>query len=356
MERFTLRTARALVMGTLLASLATGMATTGNASANPVSTKVQCQFNSTLEHDLNMPVYEWKATGQQPKGVVLALHGLSLHGMSYDSLARSLVEDGYAVYSTDMRGYGRLTKQHPHEYCSDHDCKQKVNYEKSSQDISKLAERLKSDNPRVPLFVIGESLGGHMAVRVASKLPDVVDGIVLSAPAIKAHTFIDAHMPVALNEMMLLTNFHKQVSILPYVKRYASDDPKIVKELVNDPMLRKKLTLTELLQSRSAVYKTLSYVPGMKPNLPILVIQGTDDRCVQANAVDLLTKKFHSDDTQVQMFNKRGHILIETAFIKPDTMNTVVSWLNTHTDSLATTATTTVHSQVLPTEIATDNE
>jgi acylglycerol lipase len=346
MERITLRTARALVLGIATASfLATIGATPDTARAEAATT--QCQYNSELERQLNMPVYQWQAAGQQPRGIVLALHGLVLHGTSYDVLAKTLVDDGYVVYSTDMRGYGRLTKQYPHEFCTDHDCKQKVNYEKSSQDITKLAEKIKASHPGVPLFIVGESLGGHMAVRVASKHPEVVDGIVLSAPAIKAHNFIDKHMPVALNEMMLITNLHKNVSILPYVKKYASDDPEIVKELVHDPMLRKKMTLTELFQSRSAVYKTLSFVPSIRPGLPILVIQGTDDRCVKADAVQLLTKKLHSENAQVQMFSNRGHILIETAHIKPDTMSTLVSWLNSHTGTVATTA---VHSQVLPTE------
>ncbi len=357
MERFTLRTARALVLGTILASFVAGFAGPDSASAAPAAapSKTQCHFSAELERELNMPIYQWKGAAQ-PRGVVLALHGLSLHGMSYDSLAKTLVNDGYVVYATDMRGYGRLTKDYPHEFCTDHDCKQKMNYDKSSQDISKLAERLRTDHPGIPLFVVGESLGGHMAVRVASKLPEIVDGIILSAPAIKAHSFIDTHMPVALNEMMQLTNFHKQVSILPYVKRYASDDPKIVKELVNDPLLRKKFTLTELLQSRGAVFKTMSFVSGMKKNLPILVIQGTEDRCVKADAVKLLTNKFNSDDTQIQMFDKRGHILIETAHIKPDTMSTLVTWLNSHTEAMAAAD---IHPQVLagePSQLVSDQE
>lgn len=361
MERFTLRSVRAFAMATFLASFVAGSVGVAQpVNAAPDTTKVQCKFNGELEQSLNMPVYEWNNQGQQPKGVVLALHGLSLHGMSYDTLAKALVDEGYRVYSTDMRGYGRLTKSYPHEFCTDHDCKQKVDYEKSSQDITRLAETIRAKNPNLPLFVVGESLGGHMAVRIASKLPGVIDGIVLSAPAIKAHTFIDAHMPLALNEMLQPTNFHKQVSIMPYVKRYASDDPKIVDELVNDPLLRRKLSLGELLRSRSAVYKTLSYVPNIKPNLPLLVIQGTEDRCVKANAVELLTHKLHSDDTEVKMFKKRGHILIETAFIKPDTMDTLTTWLNAHTERIATTALVGGRTSELaaerPSELTTESE
>lgn len=345
MERFTLRMARALALSGMLATFVAG----GNSvavNAAPAATEpVHCQIDTRLEKDLNVPVYQWKTSGA-PRGVVLALHGLVLHGTSYDGLGRTLAEDGYAVYATDMRGYGRLTKQYPHEFCTDHDCKQKIDYTKTAADISLLAEKLRAEHPGIPFFIVGESLGAHMALRVAAKNPEAIDGLVLSAPAIKAHTFIDAHAAVAMSEMMTLTNLHKKVNIVPYVKRYASDDPKIVDELVSDPLTRKNLTVRELIQSKAAVYKTMSFVPGI--HKPVLVIQGTEDKCVRADAVKLLTEKLHAE-TQVKMFDHRGHILIETAHIKPDTMDTLTSWLHKHDNGIVA-ATTEVHSEVLATD------
>lgn len=348
MERFTLRTARALALGSMLASfVAVGTGATAY-GAEPVAQPVHCRIDINLEKELNVPVYQWKAS-EQPRGVVLALHGLVLHGMSYDGLGKTLAEDGYVVYATDMRGYGRLTKQYPHEFCTDHDCKQKIDYTKSSDDIAKLADRLRAAHPGIPFFIVGESLGAHMALRVASKNPDAIDGLVLSAPAIKAHTFFDAHAAVAMSEVMTLTNVHKKVNILPYVKRYASNDPEIVEELVTDPLMRKNLTIKELIQSKAAVYKTMSFVPGI--HKPVLVIQGTEDKCVRADAVKLLTEKLHAE-TQVKMFDHRGHILIETAHIKPDTMSTLTTWLHKHDAGTGAGlhATTSVNAEVLATE------
>jgi len=39
-----------------------------------------------------------------------------------------------------------------------------------------------------------------------------------------------------------------------------------------------------------------------------------------------------ANDQQVRWFDERGHILIETAHIRPDTMQAIVGWLNVHNE------------------------
>ena len=79
--------------------------------------------------------------------------------------------------------------------------------------------------------------------------------------------------------------------------------------------------------------KTGSYVSEIPNNKPVLVIQGGADRCIKASAVMVLLANLQSTDQTVKWFHERGHILLETAFIKPDTMAAVVNWLNAHTES-----------------------
>ena len=227
-----------------------------------------------------------------------------------------------------MRGYGRLTKDYPHEFCSAKDCKQKIHYGKSSEDLIKLADKLKSDHPDLPLYVVGESMGADMAIRIASARPNLADGLVLSSPAIRAHHFVDS--TTVKNVPAIMANFRRQLDLMPYVKKYASEDPEIVAELTKDPMLRRKMSTTELLLSRASINQTLAYVPNLSPNKPVLVLQAKDDRCVRADAVVLLMSRLKSQDQQVRWFENRGHILIETSHIRPDTMETIVSWLDTH--------------------------
>lgn len=287
----------------------------------------ECQYHIELEYQLNMPIYHW-APPADPKGVVLALHGLAMHGQTFRELAKALADQGFLVYSTDMRGYGRLTKEYPHEFCSAKDCKQKLNYNKSANDLLKLADRLKSDHKSLPLYIVGESMGADMAIRIASERPELADGLVLSSPAIRTHHFIDS---ISMKNLpIVMTNFNKQLDLIPYVKKYASDDPEVVNELTHDPLLRRRMSPNELYASRNYINRTLSFVPNIRENKPVLVLQAKDDRVVRADAVGMLMSKLRSQDQQVRWYDDRGHILIETAHIQPDTMQTIVSWLNDH--------------------------
>ncbi len=285
----------------------------------------ECKYHIDLEYQLNMPIYHW-APKAAPKGVILALHGLVMHGQTFDELGKTLAEQGFLVYSTDMRGYGRLTKESPHEFCDPKDCKQKINYTKSAADLLKLTDRLKNDHKGLPLYIVGESMGADMAIRIASARPELADGLVLSSPAIRAHNFIDKN--TVKNLPVIMTNFKRQLDLMPYVKRYASKDPKILKEMSKDPLVRKHMSPEELYASRRCINQTLAYVPNISANKPVLVMQAKDDKCVRADAVVLLMSRLKSQDQQVRWFEDRGHILIETSHIRPDTMQTIVSWLN----------------------------
>lgn len=296
------------------------------------ATDIECQYHSDLEYLLNMPIYRWAPAGPV-KGVVLALHGLVMHGQAYDELGKTLANRGFVVYSTDMRGYGRLTKDYPHEFCTAKDCKQKIHYGKSADDLIKLADKLKADHPGMPLYIMGESMGADMAIRIASARPALADGLVLSSPAIRAHHFVDS--TTVKNVPAIMANFKRQLDLMPYVKKYASEDPQIVSELFHDPMLRRKMSTYELLKSRQSINDTLSYVPNLSEDKPVLVLQAKDDRCVRADAVVLLMSRLKSHDQQVRWFENRGHILIETSHIRPDTMDAIVGWLDTHNYSKA---------------------
>lgn len=321
-QRASRRAARSFIRCLLAFSLLSGAA-----PAFAADQTAECQYHIDLEYQLNMPIYHW-APNEKPKGVVLAIHGLALHGQTYNELAKTLADLGFLVYSTDMRGYGRLTKENPHEFCSAKDCKHKVNYKKSSEDLLKLADRLKTDHPDIPLYIVGESMGADMAIRIASARPELAAGLVLSSPAIRAHKFIDSN--TVKNLPIAMSNFKRQLNIMPYVRKYATVDPQVLSELTSDPLLRRHLSTNELYASNRCINETLEFVPNLSPDKPVLVLQAKDDHVVRADAVVLLMSRLKSQDQQVRWFEDRGHILIETSHIRPDTMQTIVGWLNEH--------------------------
>jgi acylglycerol lipase len=125
-----------------------------------------------------LPVRVWTQwhgdATRKPLGIILALHGFNDHSGGLDLPGSGLSRRGYRVYAYDQRGFGKAP--------------QRGIWPGSEQLISdlKTASRLlKARYPDLPLYLLGESMGGSviMAASVESD-PPPADGLILVAPAV----------------------------------------------------------------------------------------------------------------------------------------------------------------------------
>lgn len=325
--------------------------------------------NPDIEGFSNGLVREWKDVDVKPKAVAIAVHGLVLHGGVYDKLARELASQGFVVVAPDLRGYGRWSpehKQHSHSSVSEADnatvvslgddetaeqsvsqCKRckadqstsgKISYSKSYGDLKELVTAVRNHYPALPLYVIGESLGAGMALRLASDMPQSIDGIVLSSPAIKHRIYMEPRMVVDLTALMFSPS--KIVDVAPYIKRFASEDPQIVEAALHDPLVRKKMPMVDLLKTSKLIRGNIRFASKIPAEMPVLIIQGDRDRMLKSNGVVTLLGHLKSRDQTVRWFPGRGHLLLETPHIPPETMETVSHWLTSHANDAGRTKTT----------------
>jgi len=116
--------------------------------------------------------YKWSAA--VPKALVVLIHGLGEEASKYDTVALRLNEAGYSVYAIDLPGHGKSEGKRGHVGCS---------YE-----IVKIVDAViiyaKKDCPDVPVFVMGHSMGGNIALSYRYYRRDIPDisGYVASAP------------------------------------------------------------------------------------------------------------------------------------------------------------------------------
>ncbi len=313
-------------------------------------------------------VYEWRDTGRKPNAVAIAVHGLVLHGGVYDVLARELASQGFVVVAPDMRGYGRWCPEHLRDHaveplsesdrmsadnqvageaagkaladqmsentlaagvCCDRTIgTSRISYEKSYRELQELVRAARNQYPALPLYVIGESLGAGMALHLAADMPQSIDGLVLSSPAIKRRFYMEPRM--LMDVMVLMASPSKNIDLVPYIKRFASEDPLIIESALKDPLVRKKLTPIDLWKTARLIKGNVKHAARVPGSMPVLIIQGDKDRMLRSNGVVTLLERLKSRDQTVKWFPGKGHLLLETPHVMPETIATVSSWLTEH--------------------------
>jgi len=289
--------------------------------------RIEVVKDGKRSQQLHIPLSEWYPKGKEPIGMILAIHGLTLHGNTYEVLGKAFAAEGFYACAPDMRGFGRCYTDDKGVFAVDGESKQRVNYDGSYADIVALAQSLKREHPDLPLFAMGESLGTSMCVKLAAEHPELVDGLILSGPTVKIHPIMILHPDNIVAVGWALTHPRFKMSTEGFVRNLVSNDPDIVEELLNDPLCRKGLTIPELVSTKRFVRQTLPNARKIRPELPVLIVQGSEDRCMIPRAVTKLAARIHSSNQNIRWLHAHGHLLFETKYLAPATLDAIDVWI-----------------------------
>jgi acylglycerol lipase len=249
------------------------------------------------------------------RATVVLAHGLAEHTGRYGELARRLTARGLALYGLDHRGHGR--SEGP-----------RANIERFKYvvaDLATLIAGVRAEHPDRPLFLLGHSMGGAVALSYALQNPTLLDGLLLSAPLLA----VDPKVP-ALTRLAgrVLSVVAPSVGLLTLDANRISHDPVVVREYENDPLVFHGAiparTLVELLAA-------LRWLAARAPELrvPVLALHGTADRIVPLQFVAPVYARLGSPDCTVHRYEGLYHELFnepERARVCAD----LEAWLDAH--------------------------
>lgn len=274
--------------------------------------------------ELTVPTYEWKSATFTPTAIVVAVHGLTLHGNTYESLAHVLMSRHVMTVAQDLRGFGRCYM--------DAGCDsglQRLNYNKSKEDLVSLLEKERSLHPGVPIYCLGESLGANLAIWLTAAHPELIDGLILSGPCIKRYWHITPRMIVDFG--IGLARPQRQIRLRQYVDPYLANDPEVIRAYDADPLVRKTLSLSELVRSLVTITSSLKYGRKISCTMPALIVEGTEDHLCRSDAVRrFVAAQMRSDDRRIYWVEGQGHLLVETTAIRSDVTNVIADWICEH--------------------------
>jgi len=290
-----------------------------------------------LSKQVHLPTCEWYPVKQQPDSMVLAIHGLTLHGKRYEVLGRVFAAENALgsvyVVAPDMRGFGR-NRNDLHTFCQGTDCKKKVDYDKTIDDMVKVAKLMHEKYPGVPLYLMGESLGASVCLAVAAKQPDLFDGLVLSGVAETVNPLMFSEPKIIASGLFAVfidPKFNMRLGV--FMKQLVSNEPDICQEMMDDPLVPKKMTLAELIRTDKFIDKTNQFASKVKQDLPVLILQGSEDKCVVPHAIASLAKHIHSSDQTMKWLDAHGHLLLETDYVRTATIDAITEWFDARTEA-----------------------
>ena len=254
---------------------------------------MQAKFQETrLMAGGNIELYVSKNLVENPKAVVIIVHGLCEHSGRYDYVAGKFNAFGYSVYRFDNRGHGRSGGERG--YVAD--------FNELIDDTEKIVDLVAQENLKRSLFMLGHSLGGFIAAAYGVKYPGRLSGQVISGGA----TIVQP-MLAGLEGL----DFHDSARnpIPNSLSDQVSRDPQIVEAYKNDPLNLKEFTtwlMSEALLRGARWlmnnYGTYAY--------PCLILHGGGDQIVTPDASKTFYEHIGSKDKELKIYDDLYHEIL----------------------------------------------
>lgn len=257
----------------------------------------------------------WQDPNVKPWCSVLAVHGLGFHKETYDKLAKKLARLGIVVYAIDVRGFGVW------QYAKD----PKVNFELTFEDIKEGLQVIRERNKGLPVFLMGESMGGSIALHVTARNPELINGVIASVPAGNSRYTLPtiAKMVVA----GLFGGADAQIDIGKLVIEHSTENENVKAKLMNDPKQRKRLRVRDLMAFRKLAMGNGKAAKKIECT-PVLIVQGYKDKLVSPKSIIKVFNKVATDKKNLVLQGQSSHLVLEEGQFEDTTLDVLVSWMD----------------------------
>ncbi|KAK1552904.1 hypothetical protein Q3G72_025425 [Acer saccharum] len=260
---------------------------------------------------------------KQIKGVLCFCHGYGdTCTFFFEGIARYIAASGYGVYALDHPGFG--LSDGLHGYISDFD--ELVDNVIETYTKIKGSPELRS----VPRFILGQSMGGAVTLKVHLKEPQAWDGVILVAPMCKIAEEMKPP-PVVLKALTCLAKVMPKAKLFPQkdlaplaFRDLRKREMAVYNVICYDDLTRLK-TGVELLKATDDIEKNVD-----KVSAPLLILHGAADKVTDPKVSQFLHERASSTDKTLKLYEEGFHCILEG---EPDdriftVLNDIISWLD----------------------------
>ena len=255
---------------------------------------------------------------EAPKAIIALVHGLGEHSGRYKNVVDAVVPRGYAVYALDLRGHGRSAGFRGHvERFADY-----------LGDVERLIDEARRAEPGLPVFLLGHSLGGLIALAYALERADGLRGVVASAPGLRRSFEVPGYRLLLAQIMSGIWPTFNQRTGLP-VNRL-SHDPQVALDYVADRLVHDRASARFFTETNRAIDEVTSGASSL--TMPCLLLQSEDDALVEAQSTIDFYEAAGSADRTLRVYQGFYHESFNEVG-KERPLADLVSWLDAHLPS-----------------------
>lgn len=288
---------------------------------------------------------EWRPDKGDAKAVLQIVHGMAEHIDRYDDFAGFMTDNGFIVVGMDNLGHG-LTASTKEElgYFAKKNAKE---YLVNNAHI--LKKQIEGENPELPYFFMGHSMGSYITRKYISTYGAGIDGCIIVGTGFESKLSTIPGLAIIsivekLNGERYRSTFLDNAMFGAYSKRISNPstsfdwictDETVVKEYIDNPLdgviftvngFKTLVSLVDEVCSRDTFSKT-------PVDLPMLLISGSEDPV--GNYGKGVKKSFDCfksagiKDVKMKLYpGMRHEIINETG--KMEVYKDILNWLDTH--------------------------
>jgi lysophospholipase len=225
---------------------------------------------------------------------VLVVHGLAEHTGRYEALAASFGARGISTFTFDLRGHGGSEGRRGHV----------GRFDMFLQDLDRFRREVGGlVRSRTPLFLLGHSMGGLIALRYLQEYDAAFHGAIITSP------WLGTIMTVPRWKVLLGTLLERVLPSLPLRAGVRAEDlshdPDIVARYREDPLVHDRIT-PRLFREVSTAMGLVSQRSG-RIAIPLLFLIAGADRIVDADRAASLARTLADGDVAVHVLPGQYH-------------------------------------------------
>jgi len=262
-------------------------------------------------------VVGWNA--DHPTAILIALHGFGLHKGAFEQFALAMKDRNVSTYSLDVRGFGGWASNQ----------KKAINFDETNEDITALIKSIRRDHPGKPVFLIGESMGGAIALNYSAQHGELVDGAISSVPG--SDRFAKVRTALKVGTSFILTG-GQSINLKHILVERVFHNKQLQQKWQSDPESKLSFRLGDLLKMTKYM-KQVQESASQIQSTPILMVQGSHDRLVKPQSSEKIFGELRTSDKQLIELAQGEHLTFEDGQFDGKVVTQVESWIANHSNA-----------------------